>query len=127
MDVPELTDELLDRIVDQSDAAGGRRSVRELEARRDDCLVAVMQGLRSVGYGAGAVVDRYERTLFGRAEPRPSRSSTSIGQPLHPVERIVPTEWVDYNGHTNDSRYLQLSSRGRRRLHAPHRHRRRPT
>ena len=22
----------------------------------------------------------------------------------------MPTEWVDYNGHTNDSRYMQLSS-----------------
>ena len=28
------------------------------------------------------------------------------------VDRIVPTEWVDYNGHMNDSRYLELSSNG---------------
>ena len=69
VDVPELTDDLLDRLVAQSDAQAAGRSVRELEAERDDCLVAVLQALRSVGVGAGAVVDRYERTLFGLAEP----------------------------------------------------------
>ena len=109
IDVPELTDDLLDRLVAQSDAQAAGRSVRELEAERDDCLVAVLQALRSVGVGAGAVVDRYERTLFGRAEP--DEQELRDGQPLTLVERIVPTEWVDYNGHTNDSRYLELSSR----------------
>ena len=109
VDVPELTDDLLDRLVAQSDAQAAGRSVRELEAERDDCLVAVLQALRSVGVGAGAVVDRYERTLFGRAEP--DEEELREGLPLTLFERIVPTEWVDYNGHTNDSRYLELSSR----------------
>ena len=68
-DVPELTDELLDTIVEQSDAPGARQSVRELEALRDDCLVEVMQGLRSVGYGAGEVVERYDRQLLERDSP----------------------------------------------------------
>ncbi len=44
MDVPELTGELLDRLVDESDEQAGGRSIRELEALRDDCLVAVIQG-----------------------------------------------------------------------------------
>jgi carnitine 3-dehydrogenase len=30
--------------------------------------------------------------------------------PLRLHEVTVPAEWVDYNGHTNDSRYFQLSS-----------------
>ena len=42
-DVPELTDALLDRIVEQSDAQAAGRSVRELERVRDDCLVAILQ------------------------------------------------------------------------------------
>ena len=56
VDVPELRDELLDRIVTQSDDQAAGRTVRELEAQRDDALVTVLQGLRSVGVGAGAVL-----------------------------------------------------------------------
>jgi carnitine 3-dehydrogenase len=108
MDVPELTDELLDTIVDQSDQQAGSASIRELEVLRDDCLIAVMQGLRTVGYGAGEVLDRYERQLFDRTEPAAIEPDSSGPLRLH--EQRVPTEWVDYNGHTNDSRYMQLSS-----------------
>ena len=108
MDVPDLTDELLNRIVDQSDLQAGDATIRELEVLRDDCLIAVMQGLRTVGYGAGEVLDDYERQLFDRS----SRTETDVDitAPLRLYERSVPTEWVDYNGHTNDSRYMQLSS-----------------
>ena len=31
------------------------------------------------------------------------------GEPLRTHETRVPADWVDYNGHTNDSRYAQLS------------------
>ena len=110
VDVPELTDELLDRIVTQSEAQAAGRTVRELEAQRDDALIAVLQGLRSVGVGAGEVLDDYERTLFERAGV--GQQELLDGRPLRVVDRIVPTEWVDYNGHTNDSRYLELSSNG---------------
>lgn len=108
MDVPELTDELLDLIVGQSDQQAGTATIRELEALRDDCLVAVMQGLRTNGYGAGEVLDRYERTLFERMGDAAAPPDLSVPLRLHEVR--VPTDWVDYNGHMNDSRYFQLSS-----------------
>ncbi|MFM7258320.1 MAG: L-carnitine dehydrogenase, partial [Acidimicrobiaceae bacterium] len=60
MDVPELDDVLLEKIVSQSDTQAGTKSIRELEKLRDDCLVAVMQGLKSVGFGAGEVLAKYE-------------------------------------------------------------------
>ena len=41
--------------------------MRELERLRDDCLVAVMQGLRRHSYGAGATLADYERSLAERA------------------------------------------------------------
>ncbi len=63
MDVPELTDVLLDRIADQSDAQSDGASVRELERLRDRCLVAVLRGLRSVPYGAGETLAAYESRL----------------------------------------------------------------
>src|SRR4051795_2717006 len=69
-DVPELTDELLDKLVAQSDAQAGGRDGRELERMRDDCLVSLIQGLRSQQVGAGAVLSDYERALFA-VRPRP--------------------------------------------------------
>ena len=62
-DVPELTGELVDRIAGQSDAQAGGRSLRDLERERDDCLVAVLQALRSCGAGAGAVLAEHEARL----------------------------------------------------------------
>ena len=117
MDVPELTDELLDRLVGQSDEQAAGRSVRELGVVRDDCLIAVMQGLRSVGYGAGTIVERYDRMLFERAPAAALGRSGELVDPDAPApiriyERVIGTDWIDYNGHVNDSRYLQLSSLG---------------
>jgi carnitine 3-dehydrogenase len=120
---------LLDTIVTQSDEQAEGKTVRELEALRDDCLVAVMHGLRTVPYGAGEVLDDYERMLFARSSEDPVRTDRKSvpdlallpvqqaddlavldGQPLRLLTRSVPTDWIDYNGHVNDSRYLQLSS-----------------
>ncbi len=109
MDVPELTDELLDTIVGQSDDQAAGAGIRELEALRDDCLVAVMQGLRTADYGAGKVLDRYERQLFDRAGAVASKQVNPSG-PMRLYEATVPTEWVDYNGHMNDSRFFQVTS-----------------
>ena len=67
MDVPEMTDELIDRISSQSDAQADGASVRELERLRDRCLVSVLQGLRSVPYGAGQALADYEGRLRDRA------------------------------------------------------------
>ncbi len=108
MNVPELTDELLDTIVSQSDTQAGTATIRELEMLRDDCLVAVMQGLRTADYGAGQVLANFERTLFERMGD--TATEPDFGGPLRLHEVRVPTDWVDYNGHVNDSRYFQLSS-----------------
>ncbi|MFM9111800.1 MAG: thioesterase family protein, partial [Actinomycetota bacterium] len=106
MNVPELTDELLDTICAQSDAQAGSATIRELEALRDDCLVAVMQGLRGHDYGAGRTLANFEKALFGRGATPELRTDG----PIVAMERVIPADWTDYNGHTNDSRYSQLSS-----------------
>jgi carnitine 3-dehydrogenase len=92
-DVPELTDELVEKIAAQSDAQAGGMSARELEQLRDRVLVRVLQGLRAEEFGAGATLAGWERDLLGAAEVSARR---------------VPAEWVDYNGHVHESRYLQL-------------------
>jgi carnitine 3-dehydrogenase len=108
MDVPELTDGLLDKIVAQSDAQAGDQTILELEQLRDDCLVAVMQGLRARRFGAGAVLEDYERALFSAGHPRVMAADDDLSLPvrLH-TARVLP-EWVDYNGHAHESRFLQV-------------------
>jgi carnitine 3-dehydrogenase len=107
VDVPELTDALVGKIVAQSDAQADGRSIRELERLRDDCLVAVLQGLRTHGFGAGAVLDEHERTLFDTGRPSVIADGDDLSLPLRLHTLRVPPEWVDYNGHAHESRYLQ--------------------
>jgi len=71
-DVPELTDDLLDRIEEQSAAQAAGASVRELERVRDRCLVAILRGLREVPYGAGEDVEAFERARGRSADPNPT-------------------------------------------------------
>jgi carnitine 3-dehydrogenase len=107
-DVPELTDALLDKIVEQSDAQADGQSVRQLEELRDDCLVAVMQGLRAHRIGAGAVLDDFERALFDAGHPRVMGDDDDLSGPLRLHSARVLPEWVDYNGHAHESRYLHV-------------------
>jgi carnitine 3-dehydrogenase len=102
--VPDLSEALLETLVAQSDAQAGGRSVRELERLRDDCLVSVLQGLRAHGEGAGAALAAYERELLGAG----AAPNVEITAPLRLHRAEIPPEWVDYNGHVHESRYLQL-------------------
>ena len=61
-DVPELDEELICRIVEQSDAQSGEHSIRELERIRDDNLVAILRALQGTGWGAGALLADERRT-----------------------------------------------------------------
>jgi carnitine 3-dehydrogenase len=112
-DVPELTDEFLDRLAAQSDAQAHGRSTLELERMRDDCLVALLQALRTQDQGAGAVLARWERGLMGLAGARALGEQSAVGAtpaPLQTLDRVMPPDWVDYNGHITESRYFQLAA-----------------
>lgn len=63
MDVPELTEELVQQIADQSDAQSGQYSIRELERIRDDNLVAMMRGLKENNWGAGELLNQHDERL----------------------------------------------------------------
>jgi carnitine 3-dehydrogenase len=62
---PELTDELVDTIAVQSDDQARGVSIRDLEAKRDDCLVAILDALRGQDFAAGAVVAEHARRMKG--------------------------------------------------------------
>jgi len=107
-EVPELSDALVERIAEQSDAQAEGASIRELERLRDDCLISVMQGLRDHDYGVGAVLKAHEARLYGRAHPPVMADTDDPSQPLRLHTTRVKSEWVDYNGHMTESRYLQV-------------------
>ena len=108
MDVPELTDELIDTIATQSDEQSGQFSFRELERIRDDNLIAILQALKINNRGAGKTLGRYEQSLVDAgAKAFSATAEEDLSQPLLTVERSVPPDWTDYNNHMTESRYLQ--------------------
>ena len=68
MDTPELTPELLDMICAQSDDQAGKWTIRDLERKRDDCLIAQFQALKTQDWGAGKTLAEYEKRLEIRAK-----------------------------------------------------------
>ncbi|MCO5135897.1 MAG: carnitine 3-dehydrogenase [Phyllobacteriaceae bacterium] len=103
MDVPEFNDELVDLIAGQSDAQSGRHSIRELERIRDDNLVSMMRALKPRNWGAGALLAAQDMRT---KPPLP----TELDKPLTTLNRVIPIDWTDYNGHMNESRYGQVFS-----------------
>jgi carnitine 3-dehydrogenase len=108
-DVPSLDAALLDKLVIQSDAQAAGRSIAELEQLRDDCLVAVLRGLRGQSFGAGETIAETERRWLSRAAGAVAgRGAGAEDGALHLHEAIVVPEWIDYNGHMTEYRYLQV-------------------
>jgi carnitine 3-dehydrogenase len=123
LEAPELSEQLIDRMVEGTQAQAGGRSIRELERLRDDYLVAIQQVLRQFNIGAGATLRALEERLYlqsgatardavARVAPPGAAAAGAetldSGQPLRLIETQVRPEWVDYNGHMTDSRYLQV-------------------
>ncbi|MEM1100722.1 MAG: carnitine 3-dehydrogenase [Pseudomonadota bacterium] len=102
MDVPKLTDDLIETIAAQSDAQSGGRSIRDLERIRDGNLVAMMRALKAQGWGAGALISGHEATFAPVGQ-----SDGTEAAAVRTVHRAVPLDWTDYNGHMNEARYLQ--------------------
>jgi len=108
LEAPELTEELIDRMVEGTQEQAAGRSIRQIERLRDDYLVAIQQVLRQFNIGAGATL----RTLEDRLYEQNASSARGGGRAAAPgIQRMytqVRPEWVDYNGHMTDSRYLQV-------------------
>ena len=88
---PPLTPELQERMVQGTRAQAGGRSVRELERRRDEGLVAILEALRSVELGAGVVVPGAARSGRGGrvawTPPAPPIRAASTGRSSAPRSR----------------------------------------
>ena len=108
LEAPELTETLIDRMVEGTQAQAAGRSIRELERLRDDYLVAIQQVLRQYNIGAGATLRALEERLFKDAAAGRAPQPAEQGRPLRLLDVVVRTEWVDYNSHLSDFRYGQV-------------------
>jgi carnitine 3-dehydrogenase / betainyl-CoA thioesterase len=114
LEAPELTDSLIDKMVEGTQAQAAGRSIRELERLRDDYLVAIQQVLREYNIGAGATLRALEERLYANAAAAARSTLADAAGGAHPtgplrlLETRVRPEWIDYHGHMTDSRYLQV-------------------
>ena len=108
MDVPNLTDDLIETITDQSDAQSGMHSIRDLERIRDTNLVGMMRMLKTQGWGAGALLNASDTAQRAQNSVVQTFSDISdLKAPVDTLDRYVPLDWTDYNGHMNEAKYLQ--------------------
>ena len=108
LQAPELTDELIEKMVTQTEAQAGDTPIRALERLRDNCLISLMQGLRGQDYAAGHTLRQYEELLYEVSHGAAMTAESDLSQPLRLHQAQVLPEWVDYNGHMTESRYLQV-------------------
>jgi carnitine 3-dehydrogenase len=110
LEAPELTEQLIDRMVEGTQEQAGGRSIRQLERLRDDYLVAIQQVLREYNIGAGATLKNLEARLYADAAAKHTYSGAKSAPPapLKMASTVVRPEWIDYNGHMTDSRYMQV-------------------
>lgn len=65
---PELTDEIIDRFVEGTDAQADGKTIREQEAIRDECMVAIQRILAKHNMGSGKALNKFEERLKKRAK-----------------------------------------------------------
>ncbi|MDE0661053.1 MAG: L-carnitine dehydrogenase [Gammaproteobacteria bacterium] len=63
LEAPELSDELIDTVASGTERQAEGRTAKELQRLRDDCLVSIMEALRSHGVGAGKTLADHQAHL----------------------------------------------------------------
>jgi carnitine 3-dehydrogenase len=106
LEAPELSDALIDAMVEGTREQAGGRSIAELERTRDQCLIAIMRSLRPFAIGAGNTIAGDEQRRFTSNKSTPWHAGDSIDTPLALYRCRVHADWVDYNGHMGESFYL---------------------
>jgi carnitine 3-dehydrogenase len=108
LEAPELTEALIDKMVEGTQAQAAGRSIRELERLRDDYLVAIQQVLRQFDIGAGSTLRALEERLYRDAGAAASAADASDAGSLPRLDTVVRPEWADYNVHMTDFRYGEV-------------------
>ena len=72
MDGPELTEDLLDKFDLGTHEQAGGKSIRELEAIRDECMVAIQKVLARHDFASGQTLNTFRARMAGQAETKSS-------------------------------------------------------
>jgi carnitine 3-dehydrogenase len=104
MEVPELDGDLIGRITDQSDDQAGDLSIKDLEKIRDNGLVGILKSLQRIDWGAGETLSDYEERLRSKSP----KTEPDLSKPLLLRRTKIKSDWIDYNGHMTEHRYLQV-------------------
>lgn len=76
---------------------------------QDRALVGVLRALKAAGVGAGrALVARDEALAQNAGMARSLADLPNPAQPVKTLARAVPLDWLDYNGHMTEARYLDV-------------------
>ena len=114
LEAPELTESLIDSMVEGTHAQAAGRSIRELERLRDDYLVAIQQVLRQYDIGAGSTLRMLEERLYKDAAAKAAAAKAAAVKGgvaadgavrLVRMDTVVRPEWADYNNHMTDFHY----------------------
>jgi carnitine 3-dehydrogenase len=103
---PELTEQLIDRMVEGTQAQANGRSIQELERLRDNCLMAIMNALKQYNYASGRVMNELEAKRYTSRKHTRWTKGAEIGKPLELYHCNVDSNWIDYNHHMTDASYL---------------------
>ncbi|MDF0581962.1 3-hydroxyacyl-CoA dehydrogenase NAD-binding domain-containing protein [Bradyrhizobium yuanmingense] len=108
-DKPDLDRDFLDKIAEQAESLSLADPLDvPIEQKRDDLLVAVLQGLRSQHYGPGETLARWEQGLGAHAFPT---ELTRGSGPLRMPTLALPPDWIGGHGYITELGQLELSRR----------------
>ncbi len=106
-DVPELTEELVQKISHQSDAQSDQHTIGEMTRIRDRNLVGILRSLKECDFGAGAMLNEHDKRLSDASKDVVADIKYV---PLRLLDLTVLPAWIDYNGHMTEFRYVQVFS-----------------
>jgi len=104
-ETPDFDEQMIQQLKGQADAQG--LTAPEQERQRDRNLVGILRSLAAQGWGAGTALQTADQVnLAASAVPESYDHISEPGQPTCTIDRAVPLDWLDYNGHMTESRYL---------------------
>ncbi len=106
LEAPELTDDLIEAMVDGCEEQAEGRSIAELERLRDDYVIGVMRSLRPLDLGAGRLIAEREARIHEAGSGDRWAEGDVVAAPLALYETVVEPDWVDYNSHMSEWAFL---------------------
>jgi len=106
LEAPELTDSLIDKMVEGTQNQAGTQSIKELERLRDNCLISIMRALQEHQYAAGKIMTELDGKRYQASNQAIWQEGDSIKEALELYNCNVSPTWIDYNGHMTEASYL---------------------